>query len=150
MKKKKRTIAIINGPNLNVLGKREPGIYGNETLEQILEGLKEKTKDSINIKSFQSNFEGELVEYIQNCVDAKIDGIIINPAAFTKTSYAILEALNYTEIPFIEVHLSNIYSRGGWHAESIFSENAMGCIVGFQGLVYELGVTSFLKYFNTK
>lgn len=139
-----RKLAIINGPNLNLLGKREPQIYGNKSLMNIEEQLKELAQTlKVEVEFYQSNYEGDIVEFIQNKA-AQLDGIIINPAAFTKTGYSILEALTAVRVPFIEVHLSNIFARGGWREESIFLHSAVGHIIGFQSQVYELGVRALL------
>lgn len=134
------TIAIINGPNINILGIREPDVYGAETWETIALRL-QKLADELGVKLlfYQSNHEGYIVDYIQENL-TEIDGIIINPAAYTKNGYAILDALTTVDIPFVEVHLSNIFARGGWHAESIFAEKAIGQVIGFNGFVYDLGL----------
>lgn len=144
------TISVINGPNINMLGIREPQYYGRETLSDIEENLNSLTnKLSINLLIYQSNHEGEIVDFIQHNIH-KVRGIVINPAAFSKTGYSILEALTCIEIPFVEVHLSNIFSRELWHSESIFSSKAIGTITGFKGFSYELGVRAILNYINYK
>ena len=103
-------IQIINGPNLNLLGKREPDIYGNQSLEDINKIVTQHCdQKKIQVAFFQSNVEGEIVNEIQKLIDKKFDGLIINAAAFTHTSVAILDALNIIKIPKIEIHLSNIY-----------------------------------------
>ena len=105
-------IQIINGPNLNLLGKREPDIYGNQSLEDINKIVSQHCdQKKIQVAFFQSNVEGEIVNEIQKLIDKKFDGLIINAAAFTHTSVAILDALNIIKIPKIEIHLSNIYRR---------------------------------------
>src|SRR3970282_2481480 len=105
-------VLIINGPNLNLLGKREPDKYGSESLEQINTQLQKHAKEnSIELETFQSNHEGEIVDKIQTAKDRGIDAIIINPAAYTHTSVAIRDAILSINIPVIEVHLSNIYKR---------------------------------------
>lgn len=140
-------IGVINGPNINILGKREVRIYGKESWDKIEEKLKLLGKTlNLELLFYQSNHEGEIVDYIQTHMD-DLDGIIINPAAFSKTGYSILDAINANNLPYIEIHLSNIFFRGGWHSESIFTEDAIGFIGGFQGYGYELalrGIHQFL------
>ncbi len=105
-------ILVINGPNLNMLGIREPGIYGNETYEDLCEKMyAEAEKHSMDVEIFQSNFEGEIVSKIQEAYFEHVDGIIINPAAYTHTSVAILDALKAAAIPAVEVHISDINER---------------------------------------
>lgn len=134
------TIAIINGPNINILGNREPDVYGNESWNDIERRLKEiGIQLSIRLIFFQSNYEGDIVNFLQKNM-SRINGIVMNPAAFTKIGYSILDVLTAINIPFVEVHLSNIFKRGGWHSESIFADKAVGHVIGFKGLVYELGL----------
>lgn len=143
---KKVCIAIINGPNINMLGIREPEFYGKETLVSIEDKLKTLSSDlNVELLFFKSNHEGDIVDFIQHNMNG-ISGIVINPAAFTKAGYSIVDALTAIDIPFVEVHLSNIFSRGGWHAESIFTEKALGQIVGFKGHVYELGLRAIVNH----
>jgi 3-dehydroquinate dehydratase-2 len=143
-------VAVINGPNINMLGIREPGFYGCEKWSEIELRLKEMAKRlGINLVFFQSNHEGAIVDFIQEVIK-EIDGVVINPAAYTKTGYAILDALTSVDIPFVEVHLSNIYSRGGWHQESIFSCKAIGQITGFKGYVYDLGLMAISNFIGKK
>lgn len=145
---KRKTIAVINGPNINILGIREQKYYGSETLENIETHLKKLAEElQVDIMLFQSNHEGEIVDFIQKNLFT-IDGIVINPAAYTKTGYAILDSLTAVNIPFIEVHLSNIFARGDWHAESIFSSRAIGSIVGLKGFVYDLGLRGIVNYIS--
>ena len=137
-------IQIINGPNLNLLGKREPEIYGHLTMEQIETKTKEhSTKKNIDVDFYQSNIEGEIVNKIQD-VSEKVSGLIINAAAFTHTSVAILDALNTLTIPKIEIHLSNIYAREEFRHHSYIAPNASGVIFGFGLKGYELAIQSFL------
>jgi len=138
-------LLIINGPNLNYLGVRETGFYGKETWNDIEKNLKLQAEAAyIQLRIFQSNHEGAIVDFIQaNMFNAA--GAIINPAGHSKTGFAILDALLIKPLPFIEVHLSNIYARGGWHADSIFSAHAIGCIAGLHGMVYELAIHAFSK-----
>lgn len=133
-------VAVINGPNINILGIREPEVYGLTTWESIENALKALAKElHIDIDFFQSNHEGDIVDYIQANL-FKLDGVVINPAAFTKTGYSILDALTAIDIPFIEVHLSNINARENWHSETIFASKASGHINGFQDYSYQLGL----------
>lgn len=138
-------ILIVNGPNLNLLGQRDAGIYGPTTLEEIEEKTKLKAKElGMKIQFFQSNSEGDLVDCIQSLA-SKVDGIIINPGALTHYGLSLSEALRDTQIPIIEVHLSNIYSREEWRAKSVIAPVAHGQIsgLGWTGYIYAL---EFLKY----
>lgn len=142
----KINIVVVNGPNINLLGKREPKYYGYETWNAIEKRLLDMAEElDINIDFFQSNYEGDIVEFIQKNMD-KFQGVIINPAAYSKNGYAILDSLTASEIPFVEVHLSNIFFRGEWHAESIFSKNAVGQIIGFKSYVYDLGMRAIVNH----
>ena len=126
-----KSILVIHGPNLNMLGTREPEHYGNLTLEDINTSLAQQAqKDGIQLSSFQSNSEAEIVTKIQTLMVNKVDFIIINPAAFTHTSVAIRDALSAVKIPFIEVHLSNVYAREQFRHHSYFSDIAVGVISG--------------------
>jgi 3-dehydroquinate dehydratase II len=143
-------IGIINGPNINMIGIREPEIYGRETWYVIEERLKNlAAKMEIELIFFQSNVEGFIVDFIQENLES-LNGIIINPAAYTKNGYAILDALTAINTPFVEVHLSNIYSRGGWHSESIFAEKSIAHICGFKGFGYDLGLRGLIEYLKNK
>ncbi|MBK7735297.1 MAG: type II 3-dehydroquinate dehydratase [Chitinophagaceae bacterium] len=137
-------IAIINGPNLNLLGKREPEIYGNEAIENLLNQL-EKQFPRITFHYFQTNVEGELVNELQR-VGFSFDGIVLNPAAYTHTSVAIADAVAAISAPVIEVHISNIYSREDFRKISFVSPNAIGVISGLGLKGYELAV----EYLITK
>lgn len=144
--KKRKTVAVINGPNINMLGIREPYHYGKQTLADIERRLGNLAKElKVDLLFYQSNHEGKIVDFIQKYIH-KIDGVVINPAAFTKTGYSILDALTAVGTPFIEVHLSNIYSRETWHSESIFSSKAIGIICGLRGFGYELGLRGIVNY----
>jgi 3-dehydroquinate dehydratase-2 len=126
-----KTILVLNGPNLNLLGTREPGIYGSTTLAQIDTMLAEVGAASgVRVESFQSNAEGALIDRIQSARDKQIAFIIINPAAYTHTSVAIRDALAAVEIPFIEVHLSNVHQREAFRHHSYLSDLATGVIAG--------------------
>ena len=136
-------IAIINGPNLNLLGTREPGIYGNQSFEAFYTELK-ATYPDISFTYFQSNIEGELVNEIQR-VGFDYDGIIINPAAYTHTSVAIGDAIGAIKTPVIEVHISNVHAREDFRKISHVSAKAKGTIAGLGMKGYELAVIFFSK-----
>lgn len=136
-------IIIINGPNLNLLGKREPEIYGNLNFETYLSSLKAKFP-GIEIDYFQSNIEGELIGKIQE-TGFSYDGIILNAAAYTHTSIGIGDAVKAIAKPVIEVHISNTFSRESFRHESFISAHAKGVIVGFGLQSYELALLSFLN-----
>lgn len=139
----RKKILIIHGPNLNLLGERETDIYGNITLEEINQELERRVKDKVELEFFQSNYEGEIVEKIQ---DTEADIIIINPAAFTHTSVALRDALRARAIPFIEVHLSNIYSREPFRRKSLLSDIALGVISGLGEFSYIYALNFALKF----
>jgi 3-dehydroquinate dehydratase-2 len=136
-------IIIINGPNLNLLGTREPGIYGSETFESFLEALKGKFPD-IDIDYFQSNIEGEIIGKIQE-TGFSYDGIILNAAAYTHTSVGIGDAVKAVESPVIEVHISNTFSREEFRHQSFISAHAKGIVIGFGLKSYELALLSFTR-----
>lgn len=137
-------IAIINGPNLNLLGKRETGIYGNEPFSEFLEGLHDRYAD-LEISYFQSNVEGELINEIQR-VGFSADGIIFNPGGYTHTSVAIGDAVAAISTPVIEVHISNIFSREEFRKLSHISGKAKGVISGLGLKGYELALDWFIKH----
>ena len=136
-------IAIINGPNLNLLGKREPAIYGDQSFEKFLEELKRKYPQ-VTFSYYQSNIEGELVNEIQRA-GFEADGIVINPAAYTHTSVAIGDAIAAIKAPVIEVHISNVHAREEFRKLSHVSTKAAGSIIGLGLKGYELAVQWFLK-----
>jgi len=140
-----KKINIINGPNLNLLGNREQSIYGKNSLEDIKNMSIKKSKE-LNLECFfnQSNNEGDLINYIHK-TEESYDGLIINPAAFTHTSVAILDALRATKKPKIEIHLSNIYTRESYRKKSITSEGVDGLICGFGSLSYILAIEALNK-----
>ncbi|WIT14459.1 type II 3-dehydroquinate dehydratase [Paucibacter sediminis] len=134
-------ILVIHGPNLNLLGTREPGIYGARTLPQIDADLAETAaKAGITLESFQSNHEGALVDRIQAAVQDGCRFIIINPAAYTHTSVALRDALAAVALPFVEVHLSNIHKREAFRQHSYFSDLADGVICGLGAQGYQLAL----------
>ncbi len=136
-----RNILIIHGPNLNLLGVREPEIYGGMTLQDINRNLSRVAENSgIRLGFFQSNAESALIDRIQQTMSDGTDFIIINPAAYTHTSIALRDALAAVKVPFIEVHLSNIYSRESFRQKSYFSDLAIGIISGLGAKGYELAL----------
>lgn len=135
-------ILVINGPNLNLLGKREISVYGKQTIEEILQSISNKYT-SISLDYMQSNIEGELVNYLQDA-DQNYDGIILNAAAYTHTSIAIADAIAAIQTPVVEVHISNIFAREQERKTSLISANCIGSISGFGPASYELAV----HYFN--
>jgi 3-dehydroquinate dehydratase-2 len=135
-------ITIINGPNLNLLGKREPEIYGSETFEDYLQNLQSKYP-SVSFEYFQSNVEGELVNKLHQ-VGFQGDGIILNAGAYTHTSVAIGDAVKGITTPVVEVHISNTFSRESIRHQSYISANAKGVVLGFGLQSYELALQSFL------
>lgn len=143
-------ILVINGPNLNMLGIREPEIYGSVTLKNIEEELIEYSKkfNDIELEFFQSNSESEIVDKIQNSINNDIKGIIINPAAFTHTSIAILDAIKAVKIPCVEVHLSNINSREDFRKISYISSASIGTIAGFKQNGYKMALFGLINYLN--
>ena len=136
-------IVIINGPNLNLLGAREPNIYGNQTFDQYFELLKSDFPQ-LEFDYFQSNVEGELINIIQR-EGFSCDGILLNAAAYTHTSVGICDAIKAINTPVIEIHISNTFSRENFRHKSYISPVAKGVIVGFGLDSYRLGVESFLK-----
>ncbi|HAF00302.1 MAG TPA: type II 3-dehydroquinate dehydratase [Methylophilaceae bacterium] len=132
-----KSILVIHGPNLNMLGTREPEHYGNLTLVDINTSLEQlAAQDSIALETFQSNSEAEIVTKIQSLMINRVDFIIINPAAYTHTSVAIRDALSAVNIPFVEVHLSNVYAREHFRHHSYFSDIAVGVISGLGAAGY--------------
>ena len=136
-------LQIINGPNLNLLGKREKGIYGNQSFDDYFKKLKSKF-NNFELCYFQSNIEGELIDKIQE-VGFDFDGIIINAAAYTHTSVGIGDAIRSISCPVIEVHISNTYSREDFRHKSFLSSHVKGVILGFGLKSYDLAIESFNK-----
>ena len=139
-------LSIINGPNLNLLGKREPNIYGNESFDVYLDFLKKKYS-KINFDYFQSNIEGEIIDQIQK-VGFTYDGILLNAAAFTHTSIGIADAIKSISTPVIEIHISNTFSREDFRHKSYISPVSKGLIVGFGFESYRLAVESFMTNYK--
>ena len=136
-------IIIVNGPNLNLLGKREPSMYGSQTFEDYFETLKSKFS-GIELSYFQSNIEGELIDKIHE-TGFSYDGIILNAAAYTHTSVGIGDAVKGVETPVIEVHISNVYERESFRHTSYIAPNVKGIIAGFGLQSYELAIRSFIE-----
>ncbi|GIW46654.1 MAG: 3-dehydroquinate dehydratase [Deltaproteobacteria bacterium] len=143
-------VLVIHGPNLNLLGKREPEIYGRTTLEEINSMLRELASElGVYVELIQSNHEGEIVTKIQEAI-GKFDGILINPAAYTHTSIAIRDAIISTNIPTVEVHISNIYGREEFRRRSFISDVAVGVVSGFGKESYLLGLRGLVNYLKEK
>lgn len=144
-----KSILVLHGPNLNLLGLREPEHYGSATLDGINQALADKAKSAnISLKSFQSNSEAELVGKIQSLASVKTDFVIINPAAFTHTSVAMRDALSAVKVPFIEVHLSNVFARETFRHHSYFTDIAVGIISGLGAQGYLLALDYAIQHIN--
>lgn len=144
-----KTILVIHGPNLNLLGQREPHIYGKTTLKSINNSLeKVANKAKVNINLFHSNHEGEIVEAIHKALK-KVDLIIINPAGLTHSSVSIRDAIQATEIPTIEVHISNVYKREEFRRKSLISGVALGTITGFGSKSYLYALMAAIDYLKS-
>ncbi|HCM04875.1 MAG TPA: type II 3-dehydroquinate dehydratase [Oceanospirillales bacterium] len=140
------SILVLNGPNLNLLGTREPGVYGHTTLADIEKRLVQQAQDNAaELTQFQSNAEFEIIERVHQAGRDGVDFIIINPAAFTHTSVAIRDAILGVNIPFIEVHISNVHAREEFRAHSYFSDKAVGVICGLGPQGYEFALSSALE-----
>ena len=142
-------ISVLNGPNLNMLGKRDPEQYGSDTLEDIEQLLIDSFPDH-EMTFFQSNLEGELVEAIQSLIDSNFDGVIVNCGGFSHTSVAIRDALELIEIPIVEVHLSNIHGREEFRERTLTGAVADGIITGFGKQSYLLGVHALERLIEEK
>lgn len=142
-----KTILVLHGPNLNLLGSREPGVYGHITLNEINDNLQHLAqKNGANLSHFQSNSESGLIDRVHAARQDGTHFIVINPAAFTHTSVALRDALAAVAIPFVEVHLSNVFAREPFRRESYFSDLAIGVISGLGATGYELAVQYALQY----
>ena len=138
-------VLIINGPNLNLLGVREPGIYGNSSTESYLETLREIYRNSCEIEYFQSNHEGDIIDKLhQEGFNQQLDGIILNAGAYTHTSLAIADAISAIQVPVIEVHISNVHSREEVRHHSMISGVCRGVIAGFGMNSYRLAIEALL------
>ena len=139
-------VLLINGPNLNLLGNREPEIYGSISLDSLEESLKAKAdKEGIRLDCFQSNSEGEIVDRIHQAL-GNVNGILINAGAYTHTSIALRDALLSVEIPYVELHMSNIYSREDFRQNSFISDKAIGLVSGFGVMSYSLALQGLVTY----
>jgi len=144
------TILLLHGPNLNLLGSREPEIYGADTLDDINQRIHERcTEAGHHFQSLQSNAEYELIDRIHAARHEGVDFILLNPAAFTHTSVALRDALLGVDIPFIELHLSNVYNRESFRQHSYFSDIALGVISGFGAQSYELALAAALQHLKS-
>ncbi|MDP2152307.1 MAG: type II 3-dehydroquinate dehydratase [Methylotenera sp.] len=142
-------ILVLHGPNLNLLGLREPQHYGSATLDSINQTLINKAKSAnITLDTFQSNAEADLVDKIQSIATKNVDFVIINPAAFTHTSVAMRDALSAVKVPFIEVHLSNVFARESFRHHSYFTDIAVGIISGLGAKGYELALDFAIEKIN--
>ncbi|MFZ4724510.1 MAG: type II 3-dehydroquinate dehydratase [Paludibacter sp.] len=139
-----KSIQIINGPNLNLLGKREPTVYGNQTFDAYLEVLISKFPE-VKIDYFQSNTEGAIIDKLHE-VGFNYDGIVLNAGAYTHTSIAIADAIRSITVPVIEVHISNVFKRESFRHHSFMSDACKGCIVGFGLDSYRLAVDAILHF----
>ena len=139
-------ILVVNGPNLNLLGKREPDIYGNQTYDNLVEYIKKCGEDlGVEVDTYQSNSEGKLINIIQDAVDDEYDGIVANLAAYTHYSYALHDAIKGQSLPYVEVHLSNIHAREEFRTKSVTAGAGLGIISGFGFLSYELGLRAIVN-----
>lgn len=146
-----KLIWILHGPNLNMLGTREPGVYGATTLAEINEDLVRYAQErAVKVETFQSNHEGALVDRIQEAPKAGVGFIVINPAAFTHTSVAIRDALAAVAVPFIEIHLSNIHRREPFRHHSYFSDLAVGVIAGLGPSGYRLALDHAIRHIDSR
>lgn len=144
-------LLIINGPNLNLLGSREPEHYGSDTLDSINKKLSQiATDNELSLESVQSNAEAELIDLVHKAAQDGVRFIIINPAAFTHTSIALRDALSGVDIPFIEIHLSNVHAREEFREHSYFSDIAVGVISGLGAHGYELALLAAIKQLHTQ
>ena len=143
-------ILVLNGPNLNLLGEREPSVYGNISLESIIESLKEQAEQlGAQIEHFQSNCEGELIDKLHQA-RKKFQGVIFNPGAYTHYSYAIRDAVAAIDIPVVEVHISNIHSRESFRNTSVIAPVCVGQISGLGAAGYSLALMYLCKYNDKK
>jgi len=139
-----KKVIIINGPNLNLVGKREEKIYGSKSFDDLEKELKKMAEGKVELSYFQSNHEGEIIDKIHQCIK-NIDFIIINPGALTHYSYGIHDAIVASKIPTIEVHISNIFAREEWRSKSVISPAVSGSIVGFGLSVYKIALSHIIE-----
>jgi 3-dehydroquinate dehydratase-2 len=133
-------VLVLNGPNLNLLGRREPDVYGATNLDQLAQMLEDMAPSAMQLEFFQSNHEGAMIDRIHQVMDQPLDGIVINPGAWTHTSVAIRDALNAIKSPIVEVHISNIHAREAFRHHSYFSDIALAVVAGcgIQGYLFAL------------
>jgi len=144
-------LMVLNGPNLNLLGSREPHVYGHTTLDQILQNLIEEAVPlGCIIEAYQSNHEGDLVDLVQRAKREKFSGIIINPGGYTHTSVALRDAVSGVDVPTVEVHLSNIHAREEFRHHSYIAPVAVGQVVGFGALGYSLAFRALFEYLKSR
>ncbi|MCL4461062.1 MAG: type II 3-dehydroquinate dehydratase [Nitrospirae bacterium] len=144
-------ILVLNGPNLNRLGKREPSVYGQVTLEKIENGIRTLAAElSVEVDFFQSNHEGALIDRIHLATDKGVDGFLVNPGALTHTSIALRDALLSAGKPFVEVHISNTYAREPYRHESFLSDVSSGVLVGFGTFGYQLALRGLTETIRKK
>ena len=142
-------VCIINGPNINFTGIREKGVYGTKTFEEMSESIKKRcTEIGVEAEIFQSNYEGAIIDKLQQCYFDGIDGIVINPGAFTHYSYAVKDAISSVNIPTVEVHLSNIHKREEFRHKSVTASSCMGQMCGFGEDGYILAVMALKMSLN--
>ena len=140
-------IMVLNGPNLNLLGTREPEVYGYETLDQIMQGVTaEASSYRCELEAYQSNHEGDLIDQIQRAEQESFSGLIINPGGYTHTSVALRDAVSGVAIPTVEIHLSNIYARDQFRHHSYIAPVSIGQISGFGALGYSLALRALIEY----
>jgi len=143
-------VLVLHGPNLNLLGKREPGIYGSQTLPDIDHLLQLEAQElDVEVSAYQSNHEGILIDKVQGALEA-FDGLVINPGAYTHTSVAIRDAIAAVAIPTVEVHLSNIHKREAFRHHSYIAPVAIGQICGFGAESYRLGLQALVHYLRSR
>lgn len=143
------SILVMNGPNLNLLGVREPGVYGSDTLQSIEDRLNEAAIPlQAELAFFQSNHEGAIIDRIHQAFGDAVDGIVMNPGAFTHYSYAIRDAISAVSLPTVEVHMSNIHRREAFRHTSVLAPVAVGQISGFGAHSYELGLIALVRHLN--
>lgn len=144
-------ILVLHGPNLNLLGKREPEVYGRTTLADIERGLAEQaTSLGVRLSCFQSNSEGGLIDRIHAAMDEGVDGIVFNPGGYTHTSVALRDALSGVAIPFVEVHLSNVHAREEFRHRSLLAAVAVGQVAGFGAGSYGLGLRGIVEWLRAR
>lgn len=144
-------IRVINGPNINFTGIREKGIYGSLTLKDIEANIKNRADElGVEVECFQSNHEGEIIDYIQKCYYEGVEGIVINPGAYTHYSYAIRDAIASVSIPVVEVHMSNIHKREEFRHLSVTVPVCIGQICGLGAIGYELGIEALKAHLENK